>query len=618
MKRSVTNYFDLKKNNRNFSSFVLRKSLPLNTLVFFVFYLLLSFFSGIPVFKFSNQIFPMMLIFFIEMTTTEYILHSLTTTKLSNSIIHWESTGMNTASRTELLETILHYPFKRSMVTMAIYILNNLLLTFYLKCRFHVDNHILSFIFLGVLHLCYLKSMLDIYHLEVACGNVASKIVKSGIKISQGQRFFGISTNTSYIIFIILPVIFSGLIILFSQYLSFTEIIIHPNGEVASLKLSELEMKGIFIKGLLPSEISQLRLIFHTLSNISIILVLIFLYYSKITKHIDTMQKNLEKKGSNYTGKTSFFDVDLSTENSYSLHMLNNEFLFFDRLIESNIQYSFEIRDSIKNLSNISTETEGIVSTQSVQIENILAIMQNIDTMSKQTETKISEVTNIISDSLGNISSMSNKLGVILEQMKNITEINGVTISNIKNFTDKLLSIQDILSIIENIADQTKTIAFNSELEANTTTTEHNNENFTLIAEQIRELTKNTIDLTKKIKEQIREISSSSELLINTGNNCMKKTQEGNAICSTLDSKFSKIIDFANESYSSSEKIKDTIHEQGNSFREIIITIEQLMEDFRKFKDSSKNRLEIIARLRDHSQKILEISEEYKKRGNEA
>lgn len=618
MKKTATSYFELEKDSRIFSKFILPKILPASEIIFFTCFTLLSVLSGIPILKYSREILPMMLIFFIEMISAEYVMHYLTTTKLSNSIIRWESTALDTAERTELLGKILHYPFKRSLVTVTVYILNVILMTFYLKNIFNVDSNILAFICFGMMYICYLYCTLNAYHLEMACNKIAVKIVKDGIKIPEGHRHFGISTNTSFMIFLVVPVILSGLIILFSQYLSYTGIVIHPNGEVASLELSNLELQGIFIKGSLPKNLSQIRLMILTLFNILIVFTLILLYYSKITKHIDTMQKNLESKGTNYTGNTSFFDVDLSTENSYTLHMINNEFLFFDKLIETNIQHSLKINESIKNLSDVAMETEDNVSTQSIQIENILATMQNIDSMSRQTETKISEVTNIISDSLENISSMSDKLETILEQMKNITEINDTTISNIKNFTDKIISIQDILSIIENVADQTKTIAFNSELEANKTTTEHNNENFTLVAEQIRELTTNTIDLTKKIKEQIKEISNSSELLIATGNNCMKKTQEGNFICSNLDSKFSKVIDFANESYSSSEKIKETIHEQGTIFQEIIITIEQFMEDIKKFKDDSINKLQIIEKLHDHSDKILKISDEYKKRGNEA
>lgn len=618
MKKSTTSYFELDKENRTFSNFIFKKLMPVSELVFFFFYLVISVFSGISIFKYAQEIFSIITVFFIEMTLAEYIFHSLTTSKLSNSIIHWESTGLNTAERTELLENVLHYPFKRFVVTMIIFTINNLLLTLYFKYRFNIDNNILAFIFTAELYICYLFCVLNIYYLEVTCNKVASRIVKHGIKISKGQRYFGISTNTSYILFIVIPVIFSSIVILFSQYLSSIGVVIHPSGETAALELSALETEGIFIKGFLSKDLSHFRLLFLTILNISIILLLIFLYYSKITKNIDIMQENLENKGTNYTGNTSFFDVDLSTESSYTLHMINNEFLFFDRLIESNIKYSKEISDSIKNLSGVAGETEDLISTQSVQIENILATMQNIDSMSKQAETKISEVTNIISDSLGNISSMSNKLNTILEQMKNVTEINGTTISNIQKFTDKILSIQDILSIIESIADQTKTIAFNSELEANKTATEHNNENFTLVAEQIRELTTNTIDLTKKIKEQIKEISNSSDLLITTGNNCMKKTQEGNIICNTLDTKFSKIIDYANGSYSSSEKIKETIQEQGKVFEEIIITIEQFMEDINNFKNESISRLQIIDSLHDHSDKILKISDEYKRRGNEA
>ena len=71
------------------------------------------------------------------------------------------------------------------------------------------------------------------------------------------------------------------------------------------------------------------------------------------------------------------------------------------------------------------------------------------------------------------------------------------TISGIKMLGEKIESIWDIVNIINGIADQTKIIAFNAELEASAAG--EAGKNFQIVATEIRRLADSTVSSTNEI-----------------------------------------------------------------------------------------------------------------------
>ena len=62
--------------------------------------------------------------------------------------------------------------------------------------------------------------------------------------------------------------------------------------------------------------------------------------------------------------------------------------------------------------------------------------------------------------------SVSLRIELNVKQLHEIFDANQGTINGIRNLSEKIESIWDIVSLINNVADQAKIIAFNAELEA--------------------------------------------------------------------------------------------------------------------------------------------------------
>ena len=186
-----------------------------------------------------------------------------------------------------------------------------------------------------------------------------------------------------------------------------------------------------------------------------------------------------------------------------------------------------------------------------------------------------------------------------LEKMKQIANANRDTIYGIKNLSEKIESIWSIVKLINGIADQTKIIAFNVELEASSAG--EAGKNFHIVANEIRRLADSTMDSTREIKDKITEIQHSSDNLIIMSESGTEKILEGCALSAKVEQNFSSIKSSAEITAESSGDIRMIIEQQSIAFEQILITLKQLSSGIENFSQTtltvseSTNNLKAIA-----------------------
>ena len=124
-------------------------------------------------------------------------------------------------------------------------------------------------------------------------------------------------------------------------------------------------------------------------------------------------------------------------------------------------------------------------------------------------EKEIREAINSITEA---VRSGSEALKSNVHDLQEIRDMNMLTINGIKELNTKIDGIWDIVGIINNVADQTKIIAFNAELEASSSG--EAGKNFHIVATEIRRLSDTIIDSIKEIKGVINDIQQASDSLI--------------------------------------------------------------------------------------------------------
>ena len=366
---------------------------------------------------------------------------------------------------------------------------------------------------------------------------------------------------------------------------------------------------GFFIKTTLTRSEAMAILLKITFANALSTSLLIYFYYARMAKNTALMQNSLVLLKNKKIDQKNLFETDLFSEFSYTMYLINRTILIFDSLIRNNVKTNQDIEEVTRLLSQISNQTKENVIKQSANIEEILATMQSVKHLSKKIESSFDEVITVASKTLDRIDFTSSELNDNFNKMQEITDTNRITIDNLRKLSAKIIGIQDVINLIDKIAEQTKTVAFNAELEANNIDVK--GIDFSNVAEETRRLSDNTMDLTRAIHDQIIDITQSSEELIATGNYCMTKTEEGNEICSNLKSEFENIKRTAHDTAINSTSLKDSLYEQSNSFHQIVETLSQIAKSVRNFGTSATNISDTIEKLRKSSSHILELNNKY-------
>ena len=174
----------------------------------------------------------------------------------------------------------------------------------------------------------------------------------------------------------------------------------------------------------------------------------------------------------------------------------------------------------------------------------------------------------------------------------------------------KIESIWEILDIINTIADQTKIIAFNAELEASAAG--EAGKNFEIVAGEIRRLADNIVVSTQEIKNYIHEIQDASNNLLLTSQKGTESIQQGWELSRDITGLFEKILSSANESAGSAEQIARSTDQQSSSFDQIILTLKQISEGIGNFVLSTKSMSKLTEGLHQIAKELGEMVSRYR------
>ena len=256
------------------------------------------------------------------------------------------------------------------------------------------------------------------------------------------------------------------------------------------------------------------------------------------------------------------------------------------------------IQISEKNVSsNLFAETQHLADatkqnaensqSQSAAVKEIVATMHDSTELANNIGEKIKHVTDLAEKSRDAVVSGSEALQNNVKELLDIKNTNMLTIDGIKKLNSKIKGIWDIVSIINNVADQTKIIAFNAELEA--LSSGEAGKNFHIVATEIRRLSDNIIDSIKEIREIINEIQKASDALILDSEKGTAQIDSGCESARSLESGFESIMESSKATASSSHEILDNVNQLTSASEQIFITLKQIAQGIESFSQSTES-----------------------------
>ena len=575
---------DKQKKEITFEKQILNSGLFPNIGAAIVLVMYVFFFAGINARQFLDAGIVALLVLFSMQFLLGPFTNANSTRKVSTLIKEWKETGLNMEERTELLERILYCPKHVGKSVFAVFGAGTVIWALFFYFYIKVDLVTEIFILMSCMFAAYIASILGLYFAETVCSNYAVDLIEEGVdeELVQKNRYFGTSLLSYFILFVIIPLVFTNLVTFLFAW----------KGNHSSVSPS------LLIPG------TAVIIAFNAVITIVLSSSLGLRVY-KSMKEIQTALSSLHDK---QVVKSQLIPTDLSNELSYSMFMINETIRLFKTMIDKTKEIGRMILDATQDLVVVSNQNSSTSVEQAAGVREIVSAMEDSDQLTKNIAFKVSEVNDAAGKTAQDVQEGKETLTINLQKMQEITEANIKTTTGIKSLSEQIESIWDIVNIINNIADQTKIIAFNAELEA--ASAGEAGKNFHIVANEIRRLADGTMESTKEIKERINEIQHSSDKLIVTSEGGTGKIQEGCELSSKLENSFGNIKESSEITADTAGEIKMIIEQQTAAFDQILVTLKQISAGIENFSSSTQSVNDSSLQLQHIADKLADITQE--------
>ena len=264
-------------------------------------------------------------------------------------------------------------------------------------------------------------------------------------------------------------------------------------------------------------------------------------------------------------------------------------------------------------------ENAATAQDQSAAVKEIVATMEDSNALSENISSKIHDVSKVAEKTSADVADGVASIEQNVTQLHAIFDANQQTIEGMKELSERIESIWDIVTLINNVADQAKIIAFNAELEASSAG--EAGKSFRIVANEIRRLSDGIIDGTKEIKERINEIQHSSDSLILASESGTEKINEGYENAKNLGEKFASIKNSAEVTAASAGDITEIIQQQTSASEQILIALKQIsagVENFTVATDNISSSSEHIRQMSEAMNNSVKSSQEEDKKSSKS
>lgn len=468
----------------------------------------------------------------------------------------------NNQEKILLFKELHKVPFRQGIALFARVAIGTIIAGLILYFKFHLSGYQAVLAVLFAMFGSYLSGLYG-YFLTDRLINPILLELETKIEFAEeeirGRTNFGLSFVKNNFYFVIIPVVYTTILF----YLT-VDCSLYLGDSLSTLRF---KLISVIIINLTSNVIMSL---FITRSN-----------KKSLHNIIDNLNVIAFTSGNlNVRNKTS-----IKNEMEYIMYLLNVSFKTLGSMIKKIQANNYIITDASLSLSSMSDEMSTTSNEQAAAVSEIVTTMEDSTKLAEEVAVDIKEIDSRSGNINKNVDSGFNLIEENRVQMEMIKEADKETVVIVDSLNSQIKSIWEVVNIITSIANQTKIIAFNAELEA--TAAGEAGENFQIVATEVRRLADSTVDSTEKIKQTISEIQEASESLNSATQVGSRRIDDGLEITEKLKLLMEELKDIASSTNAFAGSIYEKTEQQVCAFQQIFQTLKQISSGVTNFAEST-------------------------------
>ena len=250
-------------------------------------------------------------------------------------------------------------------------------------------------------------------------------------------------------------------------------------------------------------------------------------------------------------------------------------------------------------------ESQAATSTEmSASVAEITSTMEEFSASSTQIADYSKSVVDIANQTLEGSRKGSEAMQSVLSKMDDIWTDNQRSLQEIVDLGAKSKQISKVMEIINDVADQTKLIAFNAALEASSAG--EAGKRFSVVAAEIRRLADSVTDSTNEIESKISEIQDSISRLVISSEKGAGGISAGTNASANSAERLNEIVYAASQTSNSAQQISLSTQQQKTASSQVLVALREIVT-------ASTQTAQSITRISQVSKEMSGLSSELSK-----
>ena len=253
--------------------------------------------------------------------------------------------------------------------------------------------------------------------------------------------------------------------------------------------------------------------------------------------------------------------------------------------------------DTVKKAANnILHSIDSFASSLEEQTKSIDKVSDKADSAYKVTEESAAEVLKS-KDEMDKVVARMNNIGESIKSLGDTMEELSGSVSN----------IEEILTLIDEISEQTNLLALNAAIEA--ARAGEAGKGFAVVADEVRRLAERSVDATKDIKEIINVMVKMTENAVHQSSSSVSDMINGLEMLNKAGKQLYGVADKANESKHLVKEIAVASNQQREVIHEITKSVNDVVEEAKDINMKVDDLTDASEHMRTEFEKVLEASE---------